>query len=1332
MSGPPPSSSQPSPRGPHSGPWPSPSMWQHQHPHRSQSPSISNHHPSNAGRGDYSASNAASHQASHMRPPHAPLGSAEASPSRYRHASTTPDPSASISRGPPNTDPGHYQGGRATSIRDIRHAPNPYDVDLPPPPSHLSRHLPPLSYGRPSSGRSEESRASIGQSSQSRSNFGSNSVRHSPGPSRYQYASSPHSSLHPSRKTPSAVSSFLPNLDSQMGPDGPRPAYTSGSPGRPSQGLPNVASHSSHSRSGSHQSTSFLSSAPSMPHYVPMSTESSRLAHERTQVNRPPELDSVSPEDGSSGPGSLPTPLSQGSRYMTGPSASIPGRVGSESRDQLNLDANGVDHTFRIQHPSYAFTGEQGIEARKRARTGEAGFADEEYEETGEGSSKRTFKKRSHAKRTCQKCQKLKARCVLPDVNVQSSESPLPVELSCERCVKRGSACVVNDRRGPKAPPPGYIVRGQLATRSPVPSEPGSSQAGPPEKEERHPAEHFADSARSSMFPGQDDVIWQTMHSERLIDKDHEDPVRTQSAEIEGGDRERLAPLIAPTSQAFSVFRPLALFSHLINGIISKSSADFETKFGSARCTYVLDACIAPPMLVAMDQKFESLRGWAPHLPDLGNLRDVALSPQTGSPDSRFLVSVICWITLTEGGFKKLASEAKASLKADIVASTLRCLTSLPASIYVVHALVLLATHSTIDFELDRSSTTDHIPGRGLIAAARSIASVLNIPQALTDIVSGPRVPLQREDRLIRLSSAALWLTICVQESHITLAQESLMNASLDRLPAVDETMLAAYEREATVLLGDKAYGHLTLVHRVRVCKRVEKRVQDLYLTDARTPDYKDLIRQFKEMFADFDELRLEKEVTFGRFSGLLSDKLSDWIQLEMDGIEECICQRFNTYVSIGTFRPPPEIDTKEILRQHMNNKCLNEFTYELHSRNEVTMVRYLSLFANMTKFLSVVPQVVTFSIVMRAAKVILEQSTARMIGWKAVPPNVDTLELLITSAARAFGSSFGNGAAELDFASRAAGGGERGGRGSGVQSGGRGSGGRDGDSEQHGQGRDTNASPASPIRTYSFSQQFPCGSAESIPLICTYLLHEMAIALNRRTRLFRLLEAQTKRAERGRGQDPHGSGTGYGADERDGRNVGAGSGGGGGGGAPYEDVAGAGANIGGRIDRAQGTLTGSGHPGEMAAPERAWSGGGGSGSGHGPLALGSGTRSGMEAAPMDGAGFAGGHPGEGGLMQQHQQQQQGMLPHLLDSAPYAGMDASSSAMPGFDPNFFGGNLAGDGSGNSNGTGLDLVDWGPFVSQGRSKLLLDSLMPASWIDTVFQAGGFTFNPADFS
>ena len=52
---------------------------------------------------------------------------------------------------------------------------------------------------------------------------------------------------------------------------------------------------------------------------------------------------------------------------------------------------------------------------------------------------------RTHARRSCEVCQIRKTRCELPDVNVQSSTDPQPVEMSCHRCRTLVLPCVVND-----------------------------------------------------------------------------------------------------------------------------------------------------------------------------------------------------------------------------------------------------------------------------------------------------------------------------------------------------------------------------------------------------------------------------------------------------------------------------------------------------------------------------------------------------------------------------------------------------------------------------------------------------------------------------------------------------------------------------------------------------------------------------------------------------------------------------------------------------------------------------------------------------------------------
>ncbi|CAD6893706.1 unnamed protein product [Tilletia caries] len=330
-----------------------------------------------------------------------------------------------------------------------------------------------------------------------------------------------------------------------------------------------------------------------MPHYTPTSIES-RSGHERSQAIQRPYSESRSSEE-SSAYGSIPTPLMQ-PPPMLAPSASMNGSTDSGSRNDLSLDAESFDNGRHMQHPSNATFAEHINDKGKRIRPEATGYNEDLVDQFGDGPSKRTFKKRSHAKRTCQKCQRLKARCVLPDVNVYSSEAPLPANLSCERCAKRGAACIVNDRRGPRAPPPGYQVLGQTAMRPTSSSNNGQASTSTTTGPEQHPAEHFADSARSSMFPGQDDVIWHRLGDEAA--HEHDDT----AAEAEGEDRQQ-TPLLTPASQVFVVVRPLALFAHLVNGIISKSSDDFEIKFGSARCTYVLDSGLTPFLLDMIDQK---------------------------------------------------------------------------------------------------------------------------------------------------------------------------------------------------------------------------------------------------------------------------------------------------------------------------------------------------------------------------------------------------------------------------------------------------------------------------------------------------------------------------------------------------------------------------------------------------------------------------------------------------------------------------------------------------------------------------------------------------------
>ena len=53
--------------------------------------------------------------------------------------------------------------------------------------------------------------------------------------------------------------------------------------------------------------------------------------------------------------------------------------------------------------------------------------------------------RRTHARRSCQMCQRRKARCELPDLEVPSSPLPLPDHQACHRCKTLQISCIVDD-----------------------------------------------------------------------------------------------------------------------------------------------------------------------------------------------------------------------------------------------------------------------------------------------------------------------------------------------------------------------------------------------------------------------------------------------------------------------------------------------------------------------------------------------------------------------------------------------------------------------------------------------------------------------------------------------------------------------------------------------------------------------------------------------------------------------------------------------------------------------------------------------------------------------
>ncbi|KAK0550777.1 hypothetical protein OC846_003544 [Tilletia horrida] len=889
--------------------------------------------------------------------------------------------------------------------------------------------------------------------------------------------------------------------------------------------------------------------------------------------------------------------------------------------------------------------------------------------QTGEGSSRRPFKRRSHAKRTCDRCKKLKTKCVLPDTNIYSSTKPLPASLSCARCAQRGIDCIVNDSRGPKAPPPGYAVFGSLALR------PGQVVPGMAGSSTQMSAQDFGSLTHSNMFPGGDDVIWHTMSGERLGDGERQAaeqeasrPVMLRHVEPPPGIAKRVS-MFAPAAQVFAIVRPLALLSHLVNGLIQKSGVEIITEIGRSRCEKVAALKLSPAVQKHIEQKYTSLLAWAPHLPTLEHVQEVSLSPILTNAENRFLLSAIYWITLADCTLPELHHDVRRDLKADIVSCVLRALSSLPPKLDIAQALVLLATHSALDFELDQNPTSDHIPFRGLIAAARTIALALDLPNALDSIRDEPPHSIRQPDRLERLSCAALWMTICVLESHITMSRESLMNASIDRLCDVENDTLSAYEREAVTLLGANAFNHLALVHRVRVFKNVDFRVRCMYTMVLPTTDYSgDVTRRFRDLFADFDEMRHQQTILFSHYRGELPDKLSDWLQIELSGIEECLCQRFGLYVWLGTFLPPPEVDTRSILMGFKRDPSRSELVSEMYARNTESVTRYLSIFAKMGSYISVLPQVLTLAMVTRAAKVILEQNTARMIGWRKVSPNVETLELLVTWAARALGEGF-----KYDIGTK-----------TGTSS--------TTSQADHHDGTTSTTSTSNGIgqRTYSFGLRYPCGSAESIPLLCTYLMHEIAIALNRRAKLCQLLDAQARRTE-SEGQDATA------AQRRPGTS---------------DEPAAA-------LESGPNSATSS-----LQVPDP--------------------THLTQQAHPGQHTVDGSEPPGASSTLAQSGQE----LSHLLQqedlpvSIPPAFAGAPSTyatllevcqplGMTSFGSSGQGGIVQGPFPSLMGESTSGAAEAGPFGPEGQSRLLLDSLVPASWIDTVFQAGGLNFDAFNF-
>ena len=53
--------------------------------------------------------------------------------------------------------------------------------------------------------------------------------------------------------------------------------------------------------------------------------------------------------------------------------------------------------------------------------------------------------KRTHARRSCDVCKIRKTRCELPDLDVPSSQTPLPLEKACHRCRILSIPCIVDD-----------------------------------------------------------------------------------------------------------------------------------------------------------------------------------------------------------------------------------------------------------------------------------------------------------------------------------------------------------------------------------------------------------------------------------------------------------------------------------------------------------------------------------------------------------------------------------------------------------------------------------------------------------------------------------------------------------------------------------------------------------------------------------------------------------------------------------------------------------------------------------------------------------------------
>lgn len=358
-------------------------------------------------------------------------------------------------------------------------------------------------------------------------------------------------------------------------------------------------------------------------------------------------------------------------------------------------------------------------------------------------------RKRPLARRSCLKCREKKARCELPDINVESSKKPLQPEKKCHRCNVLGIDCVVWD--GDRKRKPRLDREHQSASGRALGSNTGDLTRA---------TTAVSSSSSSSISPrsNQDeDAFQQASPVGPAANRRNTASLAPESEHLGASDLSHAQRLLINRQKGWKTMTRslLTLVERLQRE--KKYSTYLTLRIDAPPSTPDIVTFLQPDKLPQLEQQLLQHLVGHPYLPSLSSLH----KDQTQSPSrARGLLLATMTSLAMRGNADELASSDMRNLSNYIDRLGTQLLLSSPRDVHLVMAFELLLSHDpglvgTAASQFEPEGRGYGLASENLIFASIKIAKELGLEQSTR----------RSYDPAVRLAHLSLWSCLRVWEA---------------------------------------------------------------------------------------------------------------------------------------------------------------------------------------------------------------------------------------------------------------------------------------------------------------------------------------------------------------------------------------------------------------------------------------------------------------------------------------------------------------------------------------------------------------------------------------